>query len=407
MILKKIKQTFYALITVIVTVAIIDLVLHAAASISPDIDELTSFIPAKIPDPQLGHRGNPRYPDHDQKGFRNPSLPETAEIIALGDSQTYGSGVKADQAWPRVLEALSERPVYSMGLGGYGPAHSLILWDEAIALKPAVIIEAIYAGNDLHDSFSLVYNRGQLAELKHEDKGMAEAIMQAEAAEPIHERVSKMYRRGNKKSSLRLSIKSWLDKNSRVYGVLRRTQYELSRLQKRDLPPASAEDRWEDAQSFAAKHPQYTQLFNNQSLRTTFTSEYRLAALNLEDPRINEGKRLSLKVLERMHELADQAEIRFVVLFIPTKEMAFSKLASNLDSANYHKLIQNEQDFWEETKAFLDSRSIEYIDTLPQLQAELEQGVQIYKVSRDGHPNANGQKVIGELVHSYLATNNP
>ena len=201
----------------IISLVVTDLVLHGLASVSPRINEVVSILSAKIPDGRLGHRPNPAYPGHDAKGFRNPQLPGSAHVVALGDSHTYGSGVKSEQAWPRVLESLLEQPVYNMGLGGYGPVHSLLLWDEAADLKPAVVIEAIYAGNDLHDSFKMVYKRGQLPELKTIDKNLQEVIAQAEVSESIGKRVSIMYRRGKTKSKTRLAIKAWLAEHSKIY----------------------------------------------------------------------------------------------------------------------------------------------------------------------------------------------
>ena len=174
--MKTIKQITFATITVVVTLVILDLVLHLVANLSSSVNEATSILSAKIPDQKLGHRPNPAYPDHDEKGFRNPKVPETTDIVALGDSQTYGSGVRAEQSWPRVLESISALSVYNMGLGGYGPVHSFLLWDEAMELKPEIVIEAIYAGNDLHDAYSIVYNNGKANEFRTNDQDLLKAI---------------------------------------------------------------------------------------------------------------------------------------------------------------------------------------------------------------------------------------
>ena len=40
---------------------------------------------------------------HDNWGFRNAKVPETAEIVALGDSHTYGNTARMNEAWPKVL----------------------------------------------------------------------------------------------------------------------------------------------------------------------------------------------------------------------------------------------------------------------------------------------------------------
>ena len=230
--MKKLKSLFYALITIVISLIFIDLSLHVAGAISPDINRVMSFVPAKIPDEKLGHRPNPDYPDHDANGFRNAKAPEQVDIVAMGDSQTYGSGVTSEQAWPHSLEEKSSWSVYNMGLGGYGPVHSYLLWDEAKALKPKIIIEALYAGNDLYDAFTLVYSKDKAAAFKSTDKSIIDAIRTSEAQESLHNRVSKMYRRGKVKSSTRVAIKKWLEDHSKIYGLLLRAQYELKIVRK-------------------------------------------------------------------------------------------------------------------------------------------------------------------------------
>ena len=79
--------------------------------------------------------------------IHGPALLESAVLVAPGDSQTYGTGVGADQAWPRILESIGGLPVYNMGVGGYGPTHSLLLLDEARTFQPSVVVEAFYFDN--------------------------------------------------------------------------------------------------------------------------------------------------------------------------------------------------------------------------------------------------------------------
>ena len=406
LILRKIKQILFAIITVFFSLVVIDLALHAAASVVPQVNDLISTVSVKVPDAKLLYRPNPAYPDHDEKGFRNAQVPAAADIVALGDSHTWGSGVKSEQTWPKALEVLTGRPVYNMGMSGWGPVQSFLYWEEATSLKPKVVIEGLYSGNDLYDAFSMVYLRGQLPELMSGDKTMQDKIKQEKQVESIQSRVSKMFGSGNKKSGLRLSVKAWLARNSAVYGLLTRAQFELSRLHEAQTGPPTADEEWQKALSRAARYPENSQVFSSDSSRTVFTSEYRLAALNLEDPRIREGQRIALEVIRQMHQLAIREGIRFIVLLLPTKELAFSEQTKALAYSNYQSLLRNEQQFWAETKSFFAQHSIEYIDALPPLQANLQEGSQPYNVSYDGHPNAVGHRVIAEAVRSYLDRGN-
>ena len=76
---------------------------------------------------------------------------------------TYGFNVATEAAWPQRLGRRLHRSVYQMAKGGYGPGQYLLLFDEAAALRPKVIIATYYLGNDLFDAFDLVYRTGEYA----------------------------------------------------------------------------------------------------------------------------------------------------------------------------------------------------------------------------------------------------
>jgi hypothetical protein len=404
-ILGKVKYILFATISVILSLVVADLILHAAAFVSPRANEVMSVVAKYVPDERLQHRPNPGYPGHDANGFRNLHVPQTADVVALGDSQTYGTGVEADEAWPRVLESLDGRSVYSMAFGGYGPLQSLLLWDDAAALQPRVVIEGLYSGNDLYDSFTMVYGKkGKLPELKTDDKDQLEVIAQAEKSGPLNKLVQKNYRAGKKASrfeKLAKNVKDWIVEHSKVYALYWRSRYELLRFEeeKRD-----EKDRWKKARAYAKRHPEYAHVFANSSTKTILTPKFRLSALNLDDPRIREGQRIAYEAILRLDESARRDGARLIVLLIPTKELVFSEQAKDLAVPEYHRLVQNELRFWSETKSFLDEHSIEYIDALAPLQQQLETGVQPYDVTDDGHPNAHGHRAIAREIHSYLAS---
>ncbi|MDP8921320.1 MAG: SGNH/GDSL hydrolase family protein, partial [Chloroflexota bacterium] len=139
---------------------------------------------AAAPDSRLVWRGNPEYPGHDELGFRNPRVPSEAAVVALGDSQTYGSKLSPDEAWPRQLERRGDLPTYNMAFPGWGPLQSFRALDDALALKPRLVVMALFAGNDLVDSFTFVYHRDRLEEFKSRDQTTLDAVDAAEDAEP-------------------------------------------------------------------------------------------------------------------------------------------------------------------------------------------------------------------------------
>ena len=121
---------------------------------------------ATVDDPQLGTRVVPYATGHDANGFRNASVPPKVDVVALGDSQTWGINVHTDDAWPQQLEKLSGHSVYNMGVGGYGPIQYWILTDKALGLSPKVIVAGLYFGNDLYDAYSMTYTLNNHAGLR-------------------------------------------------------------------------------------------------------------------------------------------------------------------------------------------------------------------------------------------------
>jgi hypothetical protein len=392
--------------------ALLEATLGVLARLSPRVETLLALpeagptVPPTIPDERLGHRPNPAYPQHDRNGFRNPQVPARAHMVVLGDSQTYGSGVAAEQAWPRQLEAMIGETVYSMAYGGWGPAHSLLLWDEALALSPAIVVEAFYAGNDLFDAFDLVYNKGQLPELRSPDPDVQERVRSAEALEPIASRVSRMFHMGatlpaekGARPRAGLSPRRLLSRRSSVYGLLRRTRHEAQRLLlARGVDPEGA---WREARAFAEANPTYCQVFSDGALRTVFTSEYRLSALDLKDARIGEGLRISLEAMRRMQEAATARGIRFLVVLLPTKEAVFGPVWRD-PPASYRTLSENEERLWSMTRHYLEDHGIAHVDGLPALRQQLAAAAQPYPVSYDGHPNEHGHQAIARLVAAHL-----
>src|SRR5215831_8889691 len=66
-----------------------------------------------VPDPVLGAVPSPSaLVGFDDWGFRNPKVPQTADIVAIGDSHTYGNTARMEDSWPYVLGHLTGKKVY-------------------------------------------------------------------------------------------------------------------------------------------------------------------------------------------------------------------------------------------------------------------------------------------------------
>ncbi|MCB0352406.1 MAG: SGNH/GDSL hydrolase family protein [Bdellovibrionales bacterium] len=117
-----------------------------------------------VNDPIVVVRGRPLLPaihgvgPHDLLGFRNDKVPSVADIVTIGDSQTYGMNAVLADAWPSVVRSLIPQvETYSMAIGGWSAPQYLSLFEKALSLEPSVVVVAIYTGNDALESFRTAY----------------------------------------------------------------------------------------------------------------------------------------------------------------------------------------------------------------------------------------------------------
>jgi hypothetical protein len=145
--------------------------------------------------------------------------------------------------------------------------------------------------------------------------------------------------------------------------------------------------------------------FEQGPVRTILTPDYRLAVVNLEDPRIREGLRVSIELMKRMSAIAQRDGAHFTIVLIPTKELVFLDtfgVVSPDALTPLAKLGRNEQEMSREIKNELHKSGLSYVDVLPALRDALRAGESPYQITSDGHPNARGHKAIAEAVWRHL-----
>src|SRR5436309_10317459 len=120
-----------------------------------------------VDDKILGKALPPKASGYDEWGFRNRRVPPTVDIVAIGDSHTFGNTAKMDESWPYVLGRLTGRNVYNMGMGGYGPNQYFHLSNsKALSLKPNVIVWGLYMGDDFQNAYAITYGLKHWANLR-------------------------------------------------------------------------------------------------------------------------------------------------------------------------------------------------------------------------------------------------
>lgn len=374
----KIATTGLAVLSTVVAVALAEMVLRFV--VNPADFLLATTIQDKI----LGQRIPPLTTGHDALGFRNRAVPPRADIVAIGDSMTYGVSAPRDLSWPHQLGGLLGEQVYNMGLGGFGPLQYLHLAKSAApALNPRLLIVGFYFGNDIMDAYYVANGNPYWHNWRVSTTTTAHgttAFDRAGQAEP-----AKRFQ----------SLRNWLSRHSVLYSVLRETV----------LRRFAAREQDEIARTVS---PDVRMVWNDASIpavRTIFTSQYRLAAVDLGIPAVREGMQISQKAFSELKMEAARQGIPLLVVLIPTKELAYCRhlRASGVNLPESHlKLCDAESLTRVEFERFLAAQGMAYVDALPVLESHIDRHVQLYPTDADGHPQAAGYEVIAREVASTV-----
>ena len=360
------------ILLIIVSIFIALLIAEGAARLV--YDPIDFLKPVTLRDEVLRYRIEPGSGAHDSWGFRNKGVPVGAEIVAIGDSHTYGISARARSSWPSQLEELSGLSVYNMSLPGYGPAeYFLLLKDKAPQLKPELIIAGFYLGNDLKDSFTAVYGVPIWQDMRQPDI----AAVDIESSPGVKDEGS-------------FNLSEWLSQSSVLYRLVSSSAVGDRLRQRRRL------GRGEDVVMLQDKE---------HGMSTGFTPDRRLKGLDIDNVEVREGLRLSLEFFDRMNILAREKGMGFLVVIIPTKESVFSSLIEGNEtlpaSEKIDRLIQSERSVNEAVKRYFTEHGIDYIDVLPELQ-EASYSEQIYPANFGGHSTKNGYRIIAETINENL-----
>lgn len=411
---------------VLLALSLLEVSLRLYVAMTPNRHQTFDPWIKKVPgDARLGYRNNPRNPDLDARRWRNASAVEHADIVALGDSLTYGYNVSREDAWPQRLGRMLNASVYQMAVGGYGPGQYLLLFDEAAALRPKVILTTYYLGNDLFDSFALAYHVGPmegtlpapaLDSLVTTDSKTRELVLRAEAIDPgvlrgpylwceEHLRIPDPHLQQvhnilsapplmpivRKSAPIGTKIDSFLTRWSVLYEVARR---RLQPSRDRTFPAHAVEDYG----------PPICVHYQHPRLGTVFSAGYHLLALDETDPRIAEGERISLLALQALAERARRAQILFYVVLIDTKETAFrAQVEGSLHNEPYlSEIWRAEAKVKSRAFAFFRQNRIDVIDTLPPVEALIASGINPYTAGPDDHPLAPGYNAFARAVADRL-----
>jgi len=344
-------------------------------------DRVDYLSPTLVRDDVLGIRLPGNSGGHDGWGFRNPKVPERAEIVALGDSHTYGNCARMREAWPLVLGKLTGKNVYNLGMGGYGPnQYHHLLKTKALGLKPRTIVCGLYMGDDFDNAYRITYGLDHWSSLRRGGlQGVDPDIWEKETSG---------------KPGLQKRTRIWLSENSVLYrlvvhGIL-----------------MNAKARYQMKNAAHLYTSVATLILPEKKVEEAFLPRGVLRGLNQEDSNVQEGMRLTFHLLREMNAICASNQIEFVVAIIPTKETVFARYLENnaqvAMSDILQKVIVNERLARQRLFEVLKEEGIRFVDVLPALEKASE-GEKLYTPgASDMHPGRNGYRIIAEAISKVV-----
>ena len=332
--------------------------------------------PERADDEVLSFRLLPGSGAHDAWGFRNLEVPESAAVVALGDSWTYGIAAKTSESWPSWLARNTHQRVYNLGVYGYGPTDYLHLVNtRALSLEPNAIVLGLSYATDFLDAYVRVYRADAWAHLRSAN-GLPGTL--------------------NEENSL---VRDW----NAFRGKLRRQSLLFQVIERGPIGRSINEL----AGRYKVEIGPRCLLQTVGPFETILIPDFGFRGMNLEDPRVREGIEISLAVLEEIAETTARRDVRLLIALFPTKERVFAGRLTETTKPEcletLHRLIEFEAKVDSRIKSFLEDHDIEYVELMPALE-RVSQEREIFPRSPDLHPNGAGYRVISDVIAEALVS---
>jgi len=344
-----------------VSMALAEVVLRAVPAALPG--NATELRPTPgVAHPYIGHLHTPHSQvvvesrdfrvvhDTDGHGFRNAwPWPERAEIVAVGDSLTFGYGVTAGESWPSVLARALPAVVVNLGLVGTSAPQYLRVYEVfGTGLQPRLLVVGVFARNDFWDAglFERWLRSGVGGNYMHWRDGGQRA-----ATEPDHSADSVLRRAvaaAGSSAIVRLARHVWRQQT-------------------------------EERRYFFFRDGSRLELLPDDFASTTIGSEAGRPEY-----------RLVLDALLTLHQRAREGGTAVLVALLPSKEEVYLPL-----------LGVTARDPAGDLRQALRQHGIDHMDLLPLFRARAAAGQRLFFES-DGHPNAEGYALIAEGLLPHL-----
>jgi GDSL-like Lipase/Acylhydrolase family len=285
----------------------------------------------------------------DAHGFNNVDpWPAKADIVAVGDSLTFGYGVAPGEAWPALIaRELPDTKVINLGLIGAGPQQHLRVYETfGVPLEPKILLIGFFLANDFWDA-----------------------------------------------EKFDTWLKSGGDGNYMVWRDFHGDTGDRTVL--RDALRSTHLYTWarfvrEVYRNWRAGEPKDLQLADGSHVKLRPDHLARMTAyIEVGNPIFER----SLAALERINAIATSHGTHVIVVLQPSKEETYLPLLDGTPADPGGPL-----------RAALQARGIEYLDLLPLFREHAAAGAKLF-YEFDGHPNAEGYRLTAEGILAHLESN--
>lgn len=353
-----------------------------------------------VPDPVLGRRLPVYEPQHDARGYRNAEVPERIDVLAVGDSFTYGYGVGREDAWPQQLARRTGLTVYNAGVGGYGPCEYVEVALELLDLQPRVVVVGLLLGNDIINAYTSALFEGRFPRYAPTDPELVAAIAAADAQASLEQRA---HEAGLDIESRRLAEsvaepaawRRWMSQHSSLYRLAR----ELIRaVRSRGAPSTETRPSFEEAAARPGRVAMEVAGF-----RTVFRL-LGVDALSVDtsDPRIRAGLQITEATLARLRDELEARGVALVVVLVPDKVPGWGTLLEQVHGVEappeYRHALDLTRARERDMEAWLEQSGIPWADAAKPIRERFAAGVMPYLEEDNYHMNADGYAAVAEAA---------
>jgi lysophospholipase L1-like esterase len=368
-----------AIASVVLTVVLLEIVLWVVPGVfSPEIRQLMEADVKNfgVAHPSIGYLHRPNVPIEttgrdfhavahvDGLGFRNATWPwpARADIVAVGDSLTFGYGSADDEAWPAlVAKALAPVRLINLGLVGASPQQYERLYETfGVKLDPKLLIVGFFGENDFWDARMF-------------DEWLSGGT------EPNY----MVWRDFGRPMRVRLSLRDPLGSLDRLAHTMMAPVVRHSRLYHLlDALRGNAQDVSGGTETITFSDGRRVQLFRGEFAAMRAVSR----------PGAREFQ-LALDALERIQALAARQGTRVLIVLQPGKEETYMP-----------EVVASMGDTTTDLRAALDHAGIEYLDLGPAFRHHAAAGEQLFH-EVDGHPTPAGYALTAQKVTERIQVN--